>query len=84
MDLAQLPKETWQEITDLLMKRRKIEAIKIYREQAGVGLKEAKEAVETFQEELAQQFPDRFPKGGVGCSAAFLILLGTGVIWAIA
>ncbi|PZS28112.1 MAG: 50S ribosomal protein L12 [Pseudonocardiales bacterium] len=34
------------EILDLLGRGRKIEAIKVYRERTGVGLKEAKDAVE--------------------------------------
>ena len=34
------------EATDLLKQGRKIEAIKVYRERTGVGLREAKEAVE--------------------------------------
>lgn len=33
---------------------RKIEAIKVYREETGAGLKEAKEAVEAIQERLHQ------------------------------
>lgn len=33
---------------------RKIEAIKVYREETGTGLKEAKEAVEAIQERLHQ------------------------------
>jgi ribosomal protein L7/L12 len=33
---------------------RKIEAIKIYREETGVGLAEAKEAVEAYQRSLGQ------------------------------
>jgi ribosomal protein L7/L12 len=37
------------EIRTLLERGRKIEAIKLYREQTGAGLKEAKEAVETIQ-----------------------------------
>lgn len=36
----------------LLAKRNKIEAIKVYRERSGVGLKEAKDAVEAIQRGL--------------------------------
>jgi len=42
-------------IRDLLEQNRKIEAIKIYREQTGVGLAEAKQAVESI--ELGQPLP---------------------------
>ncbi|MCG8590243.1 MAG: hypothetical protein MJE66_13205 [Proteobacteria bacterium] len=39
-------------IEDLLLRGRKIEAIKLYREEHGVGLREAKEAVEALEREL--------------------------------
>lgn len=39
----------WERIRQELAHGRKIEAIKIYREQTGVGLKEAKDAVEMFE-----------------------------------
>lgn len=38
-----------QEIMMLLRSGRKIEAIKVYREKTGVGLKEAKDAVERLE-----------------------------------
>jgi ribosomal protein L7/L12 len=37
------------DIMDLIRRGRKIEAIKLYREQTGVGLKEAKDAVEQIE-----------------------------------
>jgi len=37
-----------QEIIDLVRMGRKIEAIKLYREETGAGLKEAKEAIDTI------------------------------------
>lgn len=49
---ADIPSETPAEIRELLTKRRKIEAIKVYRSYYNVGLKEAKEAVETMQQGL--------------------------------
>jgi large subunit ribosomal protein L7/L12 len=36
-------------VADLLARGKKIEAIKVYREETGVGLKEAKDAVERFE-----------------------------------
>jgi hypothetical protein len=42
------PKAAWQELAD--DPARKIEAIKVYREQTGVGLAEAKKAVEEYIE----------------------------------
>jgi len=44
-------KITDQEIYDVLMDERKIQAIKLYREKYGVGLKESKIAVEKMQKE---------------------------------
>jgi ribosomal protein L7/L12 len=40
------------DIEALILRGKKIEAIKIYREQTGVGLKEAKDAVEEMQRRL--------------------------------
>lgn len=37
------------EINELLLQNKKIEAIKLYREQTGVGLKEAKDAIEAIE-----------------------------------
>ena len=39
-------------VEDLIARGRKIEAIKLYREQHPVGLREAKEAIEEIQERL--------------------------------
>ncbi len=41
------------DVRDLLKRRRKIEAIKVYRQKTGAGLKEARDAVESmeFEEE---------------------------------
>lgn len=44
---APSPDDTVAMISDLLGRGKKIEAIKAYREQTGVGLKEAKDAVES-------------------------------------
>jgi ribosomal protein L7/L12 len=40
------------EIQDLLRRGRKIDAIKVYRERTGLGLKEAKDAVEEIERGL--------------------------------
>jgi hypothetical protein len=48
IDYVSPPKAAWQELTD--DPARKIEAIKVYREQQGVGLAEAKEADEAYIE----------------------------------
>lgn len=41
-------------IRSLLSKRQKIEAVKIYREEYGVGLKEAKDAVDRIERSMGQ------------------------------
>lgn len=74
-----LPPETFVQLTDALEKGRMIDAIKVYREATGLGLKESKNAVETLYAELRNQDPDRFPerKQASGCSssAAMIALL---------
>jgi len=44
--------ERHDQITDLLRRNRKIEAIRLYRETTGIGLKEAKDAVEEIARRL--------------------------------
>lgn len=44
-------REDISEIIDLLLAGKKIAAIKLYREKSGLGLKEAKEAVDGFEVE---------------------------------
>jgi large subunit ribosomal protein L7/L12 len=49
---AMSPDERNNAIVSLLKQGRKIEAIKLYREQTGLGLKEAKDAVEQIERDL--------------------------------
>jgi ribosomal protein L7/L12 len=55
---------------------RKIEAIKLYRENTKSGLKEAKDHIDALEAQLRQQKPEQFsaPKGA-GCLGLFLGLL---------
>ena len=46
------PADLHQQVVTLLQRRRKIEAIKIYKDATGVGLKEAKDAVEAVERTL--------------------------------
>jgi ribosomal protein L7/L12 len=57
-----------QEIVALLEQGRKIQAIKLYREHTGTGLKEAKQAVEAVAAERG--IPS---KAGIGCLGLVLI-----------
>ena len=46
------PADLHQQVVMLLQHRRKLEAIKIYKDATGVGLKEAKDAVEAVERTL--------------------------------
>lgn len=64
-------------VADLLFAGRKIDAIKLYREQVkpGAGLKESKEAVEQLEAGLRAQHPEKFSaKAKSGCTAVFAVL----------
>ena len=68
-----------QKIRDLLLRRRKIEAVKLYREATGCGLKEAKEAVDVLAGDQPEGSRIRAqPKSAppvIGCVAVLLGLL---------
>jgi hypothetical protein len=55
---------------------RKIEAIKVIREQTGLGLAEAKYAMEKLEAELREREPEIFPLAKPkGCSVGMVLLL---------
>jgi ribosomal protein L7/L12 len=56
----------------LMQARKKIEAVRVYRQQTGVGLKEAKDAVE----ELAVKH--RISPKGAGCAGMVLLMIAIG------
>ena len=56
-----------KEVLELARAGRKIEAIKLLREQQGLGLKEAKEKVETVT-----------GSSGSGCASVMLLMMGLG------
>ena len=67
------------QILQLMRAGRKIDAIKLYREQRRVGLKEAKDAVEA----LAQQHG--IPKRSVGCTGVLFVAASAGLArWFVA
>jgi ribosomal protein L7/L12 len=73
-----------QSLTNALLEGRKIEAIKLCREATGLGLKEAKDAVEELELSLRQQFPEKFasrpkPKGCLG-GAAVVVGIGFAMV----
>ena len=63
------------QVLQLMRAGRKIEAIKLYREQRRMGLKEAKDAVEA----LAQQHG--VPQRSVGCTGALFLAALAGLAW---
>lgn len=67
-----------QLIIESLFAGRKIEAIKLYREQADVGLKESKDAVEKLETELRLSSRGHFAqKRGSGCAPVILLIVAT-------
>jgi len=57
------------EINELLLQNKKIEAIKLYREQTGVGLKEAKDAIEAIEKTDWPPLPN--PSGQLATSTTY-------------
>lgn len=83
---AHIPDDKLTAISDALFAGRKIEAIKTYREQTGLGLKEAKDDIEEIEAALRRDFPEKFvarPKGGgcFGAAAVFVVGACTVTTW---
>ena len=82
---------TWQALTPeqqkqidaLLTGRQKIQAIKLYRDWAQVGLKQAKDAVDAREAELRKEFPQSFSSKPSGCFSMVLLALSgvAGAAW---
>ena len=75
--------EIADDIKEALYEGRKIEAIKIYRDQTGAGLADAKQFIEDLADELYAGEPEKFksaPKTG-GCTPV-LCLVVAGLILA--
>ena len=72
-------REMVEQITEALANGQKIQAIKIYRDATGKGLKEAKDFIEELIPALVEKDPERF---GVlntrpaGCGSAVLLTAG--------
>lgn len=63
-------------VADSIFAGNKIEAIKLYREQTGVGLKEAKDRVEAIEIVLRALHPERFASAPrtSGCMGVLLLV----------
>lgn len=82
--MAQLTDQQRQAIEAAVFAGNKIEAIKLYREATGVGLAEAKEAVEAKEASLRQKHPEKFTasrkKGCVGVVAVLGLVMGVVIL----
>lgn len=78
-----LTDEKRDQINEAIFAGRKIEAIKLYRDATGEGLKESKDFIETLTDSLREKYPDRLPDKPAGCGAAVLLFAATlsGVVW---
>ena len=74
--MNQLTEQQRQAINADIFGGRKIEAIKLYREATGVGLKEAKDAVDGMEKDLRQREPNKFakPAGKSGCISVVAVV----------
>lgn len=69
-------------LTEALLAGQKIEAIKIYRERTGCGLKEAKDEIEALEANLRVRHPEKFSSAGKkagGCAGMLLAAITTAV-----
>lgn len=88
--MAEQPsQEQINSIADALAAGRKLDAIKIYREATGKGLKDAKDFIDALVPRLKEQDPQKYANlsaQGAGCSSAILVCLAIAWIvksWAI-
>lgn len=70
-----LSKAEQDKIEEALAAGRKIDAVKLYREATGKGLKESKEAVEALGKELSARDPERFEKAVVSQKSGCVSML---------
>ena len=78
------PEDQAEQIKSALFGGRKIEAIKLYREQTRASLSDAKDAVEKLEAELRVSSPDQFTSTPAkGCVSVLMICVSAcgGVLW---
>jgi len=79
-----LPPEVEKQLADLVFAGRKIEAIKLHREQSGWGLKESKDFVDEFTASLRTREPEKFaPRSTSKGCFGMLALFGLGLLAAL-
>ena len=71
--------EQVQQIMEAVFAGQKIQAIKLYRQSTNCGLKEAKDFIESLQERLWQESPEKFASkptaSGCSRSAAMVLII---------
>ena len=81
----EIPAEKMAALSDALLAGKKIQAIKLYRDLTGEGLKESKDAIEELEQSLRASHPEKFAKGksggGEGCLGAAAMLCAGGVVF---
>jgi len=80
----ELPEDKRRIILEAIYDGRKIEAIKLVREAAGYGLKEAKEFVEKLAAELYAKEPQKFAAAPSAKSGCVGLVLAVAVVFAAA
>ena len=70
-----LSDEQWEQIDRSLYAGKKIEAIKLFREVTGCGLKEAKGQMDDYEKELRATHPQQFTRAA-GQRGCLLIVMG--------
>ena len=78
--IESLSEEQKKAILEAIYARKKIEAIKLVREATNCGLKEAKEFVEKYSDELEVKEPAKFAPKGKGCSAVLVLMMALGAL----
>lgn len=78
--MNEFPNEMPHEVVAALERGRKIEAIKLLRESRGLGLKEAKEAVECYVQEHPHLRKSRGAVGGHGVWFWLVLILLLGLL----
>lgn len=76
-----------EEVLNAIRSGQKINAIKIYRDLTGSGLKEAKEFIELLTAQLLKDDPDAIKSSSSGCGTAvvlFAAVVGGSLWWQFA
>jgi len=82
--------EQWEKIQQAIEAGRKIEAIKLIREETGLGLKEAKDMADALDTDARQSFSGKRATGETdksGCAAVLAVAVGPAVLmllWCVA